>query len=135
MFCLSSGFFLSTQKSLCKQVPEVLMFSIRPTLFIGFDIYFFSQIYLMILRRKKIFKDNWNWTCLFSLKIFVGGSGFQSIKQVYYFYQLLNLYHLRFPSQKIIKSLIDMQLLVWEICNETFLKNSKQNLVLVFGMF
>lgn len=70
------------------------MLSIRLTLFIGFDINFFSQIYLIFF-----LKESLKITAL--IKNVVGGSGFQSIKHVYYSYQLFNLFHLRFPSKKI----------------------------------
>lgn len=47
-FVLPSFFFsFSPHRRLCKQIYEVLMLSIRLTLFIGFDINFFSQIYLI----------------------------------------------------------------------------------------
>lgn len=60
------------------------------------------------------------------IKNVVGGSGFQSIKHVYYSYQLFNLFHLRFPSKKITKLLIEMQILVWKFWYETIWKFFKQ---------
>lgn len=69
------------------------------------------------------------------IKNVVGGSGFQSIKHVYYSYQLFNLFHLRFPSKKITKLLIEMQILVWKFWYETIWKIFKQMLVLLSWVF
>lgn len=54
-FVLPSFFFsFSPHRRLCKQIYEVLMLSIRLTLFIGFDINFFSQIYLIFFFKESL---------------------------------------------------------------------------------
>lgn len=53
-FVLPFFFSFSPHRRLCKQIYEVLMLSIRPILLIGFDIYFFSQIYLIFLKKESL---------------------------------------------------------------------------------